>query len=207
MATGSIRKKQTKNGDIRYQITVEGDRDPLTGKRNRTFKNVNGSLREAKTIMHKMITEMEQNLITKRTNKTVGEWIDEWLEEYMPNLEETTKIGYRTKIRCYIKPAIGHILLKSLRAEHVQKMANEMTAKGLSPKNVRDTYNNINAAMKTAVKTRLVPYNPCEGVSLPKLKKYRANVYSPQMIHNLLDKASGTDMYLPIMLLVTVGFL
>lgn len=205
MATGSMREKKTKSGEIRYQITVEGERDPLTGKRNRTYKNVKGSKKEAKAVMHRMITEMEQNLITKRTDKTIGEWMDEWVSQYLPNVEETTRIGYKSKIKCYIKPALGDILIRSLRAEHVQKMVNDMSSQGLSPKNIRDTYNNINAAMKTAVKIRLIPYNPCEGVVLPKLKKYRAKVYPPQMIHTLLNTATGTDMYLPILLLVTLG--
>lgn len=131
--------------------------------------------------------------------------MDEWLSSYMPNIEETTRIGYRTKIRCYINPAIGDILIQSLRAEHVQAMINDMIAKGLSPKNIRDTFNNINAAMKKAVKLRLVPYNPCEGVSLPKRKRYKANVYSSNMMHSLLEEARGTDMYLPLLILLTVG--
>jgi hypothetical protein len=50
-------------------------------------------------------------------------------------------------------------------------MVNDMLARGLSPKNIRDTYNNINAAMKKAVSLRMIPYNPCEGVVLPKLKR------------------------------------
>ncbi len=205
MATGSIRERKTKSGEVRYQITVEGERDPLTGKRNRAYKNVKGSLKEAKSVMHRMITEMEQGKIAKRTNKSIAEWMDEWLSQYLPNIEETTRIGYKTKIKCYIKPAIGDILIQSLRAEHVQKMVNDMYERGLSPKNIRDTYSNINAAMKKAVKIRLIPYNPCEGVSLPKIKKYKAEVYPPEMIHNLLDTVMGTDMYLPVLLLVTAG--
>lgn len=205
MATGSIREKRTKTGEIRYQITVDNGRDPLTGKRIRAFKNVNGGYREAKSVMHKMITDMQQGKITKKTNKTIADWMDEWVSEYLPNIEETTRVGYKTKIRCYIKPAIGDILIQSLRTEHVQRMVNDMMNRGLSPKNIRDTYNNINAAMKLAVKTHLVQYNPCEGVSLPKKKRYSAEVYSPEMIRKLLDIAKGTDMYLPILILVTAG--
>ena len=205
MATGSIREKKTKSGEIHYQITVEGGRDELTGKRIRAFKNINGSKREAKALMHQMITQMEQGMITQKSNKKVGEWMDEWLENYLPNIEETTRVGYKTKIRCYIKPAIGDIFLKSLRTEHVQRMINDMYGRGLSPKNIRDTFNNVNAAMKKAVKVRLIPYNPCEAVELPKLKKYRANVYDTEMIQRLLDVTQGTDMYLPIFLLVMVG--
>lgn len=205
MATGNIRDVRTKSGEIHYQITVEGERDELKGRRNRTYKTVKGSKREARSVMHRMITEMEQGILTQRNNKCVSEWMEEWLENYLPNIEETTRIGYRTKINCYIKPAIGDILIKSLRTEHVQKMINDMKDRGLSPKNIRDTFNNINAAMKQAVRTRLIPFNPCEAVILPKLKKYRADVYPTEMIHKLLDIAKGTDMYLPILLLVTVG--
>lgn len=204
MATGNIREMKTKSG-ISYQITIEGGYDELTGKRIRAYKTVKGSKREAKSVMHKMITEMEEGKLTQRNKKRVGEWMDEWLDNYLPNIEETTRKGYKTKIRCYIKPALGDIFIKSLRPEHIQKMVNDMIDRELSPKNIRDTFNNINAAMKKAVKLRLIPYNPCEAVELPKLKKYRANVYPLEMIHKLLDTARGTDMYLPVFLLVMVG--
>ena len=204
MATGNIREKRTKSG-VSYQVTVEGGYDELTGKRIRAYKTVKGSKKEAKSVMHKMITELEQGITTKRTDKTIGQWMDEWIDSYLPNVEETTRVGYKSKIRCYIKPAIGDILIQSLRAEHVQRMVNDMIAKGLSPKNIRDTFNNVNAAMKLAVKIRLIPYNPCEGVSLPKRKRYKAEVYSPKMMYSLLDEAKDTDMYLPILILLTVG--
>ena len=130
MATGNIREKKTKNGDVHYQITVEGGYDEVTGKRIRAYKNVSGSKREARAVMHRMITEMEQGLLTQKSNKKVGEWMDEWIANYLPNIEETTRKGYITKLRCYIKPAIGNIFLKALRTEHIQRMINDMNEKG-----------------------------------------------------------------------------
>ena len=205
MATGSIRIKKTKDGKVRYQITVEGERDPLTGKRNRIYKNVDGSKKEANTVMRQMITEMESGKVVKKCDLTVAEWMQEWLVLYLPNIEETTRIGYKTKLKCYIVPVLGEIRLHALRAEHVQKLVNDMIARDLSPKNIRDTYNNINAAMKKAVVLRYIAYNPCEGVVLPKQKKYRAKVYNQALIHTLLDVTRGTDMYLPVLLCVAVG--
>lgn len=204
MATGNIVERKRKNGKV-FEITVEGETDPLTGKRNRVYKTVKGSKREANTVMRQMIADMDKGIALRKSPKNVSEWLDEWVELYLPNVEETTRIGYKTKIRCYLKPAIGDILVQSLRAPHVQKMVNDMMARGLSPKNIRDTYNNINAAMKKAVSLRMIPYNPCEGVVLPKLKRYKAKVYDVNMIHTLLDTAKGTEMYLPIMLCVLLG--
>lgn len=205
MASGNIVERVRKSGKRSFEITVEGERDPLTGRRNRAYKTVSCSEKEAKKIMRRMITDMEQNKIVKKNHKTVEEWMEEWLDLYLPNVEQTTRVGYKTKIRCYINPYIGDIQISSLRAEHVQKMVNGMLDKGLSPKNIRDTFNNINAAMKKAVVLRYIPYNPCEGVELPKLKKYRAKVYDNDMIHTLLEIAYDTDMYLPILLGALLG--
>ena len=205
MASGNITLRKRGNGEKRYEITVEGERDPLTGKRNRIFRTVKCSEKEAKAIMRRMITEMEENKVIKRYSKNVAEWLEEWLNLYLPNVEETTRVGYKTKIRCYINPAIGDIQIRSLRAEHVQKMVNDMLSRGLSPKNIRDTFNNINAAMKKAVVLRLIPFNPCEGVVLPKVKKYKAKVYNAQMIHTLLGVSKSTDMYLTVLLGALLG--
>ena len=59
--------------------------------------------------------------------------------------------------------------------------------------------------MKQAVKLRMIAYNPCEGVTLPKRKKYKSNVYDTEMISKLLDLARGTDIYIPILLCVSAG--
>lgn len=204
MATGYITERKRKKG-IHYEITVEGEKDPETGKRSRIFKTVKGSKKEANAVMRQMINDLEKGIAVKKTNKTIADWLDEWLELYLPNVAETTRVGYKTKIRCYIKPAIGEILLQSLRANHVQKMVNDMIGRGLSPKNIRDTYNNINAAMKKAVVLRMISFNPCEGVVLPKLKRYKAKVYDITNIHKLLELTKGTDMYIPVLLCVTAG--
>ena len=204
MASGNITKRNTKKG-IHYELTVEGERDPETGKRQRYYKTVKGSEKEAKAELRKMITEVEQGEAIRKLPMRVGEWMDQWVEHYLPHVEETTRIGYKTKIKCYIKPALGDILVQSLKGYHVQKMVNDMLARGLAAKNIKDTYNNVNAAMKKAVVLRMIAHNPCEGVSLPKVKRYKAKVYNVTNIHKLLELAQGTDMYLPILLLVSFG--
>lgn len=205
MATGNIVERKRSNGTVSYEITVEGERDAFTGKRNRVYKTVKGTKKEATAIMRKMMVDMDNGMAIRKSDKKVSDWLDEWLELYLPNIEETTRVGYKTKIKNYIKPALGNIYVQSLRTQHVQKMINDMIARGLSPKNIRDTYNNINAAMKKAQVLRMIPYNPCEGVVLPKLKKYKAEVYDVNMMHHILDISKDTDMYLPLLLCTTAG--
>ena len=47
MATGNIRARKRANGEMSYEITVEGERDAFTGQRNRVYKTVRGSKKEA----------------------------------------------------------------------------------------------------------------------------------------------------------------
>ena len=55
MAHGSIRKRVGTHGDITYQITIENGSDPVTGKRIRIYKSVNGTKRKAEQIMRTML--------------------------------------------------------------------------------------------------------------------------------------------------------
>ena len=84
MASGNIVERVRKSGKKCFEITVEGARDPLTGKRNRVFATVHGSEKEANKVMRRMISDMEQNKIIKKNHKTVAEWLDEWINLYLP---------------------------------------------------------------------------------------------------------------------------
>lgn len=205
MATGHIRKRIGKNGAVSYQLTAEGERDPITGKRDRRFKTVNGTKKQAEVALRKMITDLEEGNITTLSSMKLADWIDQWLDIYLPNIEETTRVGYQEKVDTYIKPKLGHIPLKALKADNVQLWVNELNQRGLAPKTIRNAYNNLNAALKKAVVLRMIPYNPCEAVVLPVLKKYHANVYTTADIKRALKEAEGTDMYLIVLLLVSVG--
>lgn len=205
MATGHYVKRIGVNGDVSYQIVVEEDRDPISGKRRRHYKTVKGSKKSAEAAMRKMITEVENGGIAAASTMRVEDWLKQWLSMYLPNIEATTRVSYEEKVRNYIIPAMGKISLKSLKTENVQSWVNSMSARGLSPKTIRNAFNNLNAALKKACVLRMIPYNPCEGVELPKLQKYQASIYTTPDIHKALAAASGTDMYIPVMLALTVG--
>lgn len=152
-----------------------------------------------------MIDDMENGNITSASAMKVEDWMNTWLENYLPNIEATTRAGYREKIKNYIIPELGNTQLKVLKADQVQRWINGLRQRGLSPKTIRNVYNNLNAAMKKAVVLRMLPFNPCDGVELPKLIKYEAKVYNKWEIKDLLDAAKGTDMYLVALLGVAVG--
>lgn len=205
MATGSIRKRVTSGGKISYQITLETESDPVSGKRRRQFKTVHGTKKQAEAIMRRMIQEIESGGIAAPSAMTVGDWMVKWLGEFRPNIETTTREGYQEKIDNYIVPVLGKIPLKDLRTESIQCWVNGLSQRGLTAKTVRNAFNILNPALKKAVVLRMIPHNPSEGVELPKLVHPEVSIYDTALCKRALQAARGTDMYLIVLLEVMTG--
>ena len=205
MATGHLRKRINKNGSISYQITAEGERDPLSGKRERKYKTITGTKKQAEAELRKMIADLESGNISAPSAIKLSSWMDTWLSTYLPNIEQTTKDGYEEKVNLYIKPELGHVPLKTLKNTDVQLWINKLTKRGLGPKTIRNAYNNLNAALKKAVVLRMIPHNPCDGTVLPKLQHYQAQVYAPATIQQALAAADNMVDYLIVLLGATLG--
>lgn len=206
MATGSIRVRENKNGRS-YQITVEGDRDPLTGKRNRKYKTVRGTKKQAELVRRKMIEEMESGDIVVASAMKVKDWMEEWVSNYVPNIEATTRVGYNERIRNSINPYLGEIPLKTLKPLFVQKWVNTLhNERGLKPKTIKNAFLNLKAALDKAVLLGMIPRNPCIGVELPKMQKYQGKYYNKEELKIMLDAAKDTDIYMIVLLAAYVGF-
>jgi len=201
MATGHIRKRNSGG----YQITIELGNDPLTGKRRRQSKTVHTTKKQAEAIMRQMIQDIESGHVAAPSTRKLQDWITDWLDNYRPNIEETTRDGYQEKLDNYIIPGLGKIPLNTLQAEHIQKWVNDLSQRGLSPKTIRNAFNILNPALKKAVVLHMIPSNPCEGVELPKLVRPEVEVYDSRDFNLILDAAKGTDMYLIVLLELTVG--
>ena len=202
----SINKRVGKNGDVTYQVVFELGADPVTGKRQRIYKTVKGTKKQAQAVLDKMKVELERGYVYDPSTMKLADWITRWLDNYLPNIEATTRTHYKDAIRGHIIPDLGHVSLKLLNATSIQAWVNDLhTVKKLSPKTVRNIYLNLKAALDKAVVLRMLPYNPCEGVVLPKSVKYKANIYTVEEVNNLLNLARGTDMFMPVLLASNLG--
>lgn len=204
MATGRVEPRKLKDGTYHYQAIVELGRDPVTGERMRKQKTV-ATKKLADATLRKMLNEAETTGLVTPSVMTLGDWMKKWLEIYLPNIEESTRSGYEEKRRNYIHPGLGNIRLNALNADVIQTWVNGLKQSGRSSKTIKNTFNILHAALKKAVILRMIPYNPCDGVELPKLQPYVAHIYSKQDIQAALSAASGTDMYLIVLLLLSAG--
>ena len=203
MATGHIRKRETKSG-VSYQITVEIDSVPLTGQRNRKHKTVKGTKKQAEAVMRKMIDELENGGIAKPSALKLKDWLNQYIELYLPDIEYTTRKGYEETIRNRINPFLGEIPIKTLNATTIQKWVNDMK-KRYSPKTIHNAYNIINPALEKAVVLKMIPRNPCVGSIKPKKVVKETDVYTSEELNLALSVAEGTTMYVPLLLELSTG--
>lgn len=211
MASGHIRKREHKNGHS-WQIIIEAEIDQLTGKRNRIYKTIKGTKKQAEKVMVQMLSEMNQGIFIHESTKTLEQFLLEWLDTYIrPTKSPTTTKRYVEQVEKYIIPALGKKKLQDLKSMDIQKFYNALAEKSplsdkpLSAKSIKNIHMNFLGALGQAVKMDLIKKNPAKHVEVPKTKKYQAEVYTPEEVQTLLENVIDTDMEVPIALLVGLG--
>ena len=210
ITSGSIIKRKTKNGHV-WQITIELPKDPITGKRVRKYKTVNGTKKEAERAMHELISDLEKGYYVTDNKITITEWVQTWLEVYIiPNVSPTTLERYQGMIRRYINPVIGHMHVQKLNTLAVQSWVNGLkispsSGKEMSATTVKHAYHVLKGAMDKAVLAGIIARSPCVGIMLPKGQKKAAVIYDEKQIKQLIKTAKGTDMELVIDMELCLG--
>ena len=150
LVSGHIRKRETKSGSPSYQIIIELPFNYEKGKRNRIFKTVKGTKKEAEKVMRKMMDDLENHTYVEDSKITVGEFAEQWYDLYLKDLSPTTLGGYRYQIENYIiNQEIGKIRLQDLTTSDVQRWINSLydesplSNKPLSAKTVKNIYHNF----------------------------------------------------------------
>lgn len=177
------RSFQRPNGTWAAQITI--GRDPETGKRvmlsGKTWEEAHEKLTAGKA-------QMYQGTFVEPSKVTVGQWLDVWLNEYKRlDLRPTTWESYEVMVRCHIKPTIGHMALKDLRPEHLQRLYNNKLAAGCSARTVRYIHQVIHGALEQALKNGLVARNVSKATKLPRLKKREIRALTPEEQERFLE--------------------
>lgn len=207
MVTGHVRKRTTKGGKASYQIILETEKDPSTGKRQRVYQTVNGTKREAEATLTRLKAELSNgNGIMQPSVIKLGNWLDDWMRLYNAHLSPTTRTTYKQQIETRIVPMLGNTPLNMLNGNQIQAWINDLSLKqGLSGKSVKNIFLNLKAALDKAEELQMIPRNPCKYTVLPNIKKFTAQFYSMSEVQTILNTAKGTDMYFPLVIEFYLG--
>lgn len=163
-----------------YYITLPN------GRRKRCYV-YHAKRNECARLLREAKAKAEQGELEK-TNKTVGVWLVEWLE--MTKKKNYSPTSYQNRfyvIHNRLVKVFEGIPLDALDASKVEEWVAFMVAEGLSPNTIHNYYSVLKAALRNAVKKRLIPFNPCEAVELPHIPKADAETLNLEQFHQLLD--------------------
>ena len=160
-----------------------------------------------------LTTKLRQNIdafqgveLTGQSKMTLAEWLDRWLEKYMTgSVRPSTLEGYRKDMDNHVKPYLGERLLIKLTSDDLRelyqlllkrgrKLPRQNCGPGLAPATVRGIHTTLHHALKAAVDEGLIPFNPAEKVTPPRVQ----NAPKQVLTHDQLEKFLCTIRFDPI---------
>jgi integrase len=221
----SIRKR----GHNYWEICIQEGLDPQTGKNLRTYHSFRGTEREAQQENTRPQYARDNGVPLKPSKLTLVEYLEQWLNDYARlHVSPRTLQGYRTHVTLHIAPRLGKIPLSKPRPAQIQAFYSERLDHGrLRPKPVKEEdqepgreqkqetglshqtvlhfHHVLHEALKTAVKWGLLPVNPADAVSPPKVTRQDPHVLTGEQTAALLRAAEGKAIYAPVVLAVGSG--
>jgi hypothetical protein len=123
---GTIVRRQ----DGRWVAAMTVGRHPETGKLKRAWF-YGRTRQEVADRRAAASSDLNRGTFVAPRKLTVGQWLTTWLQEYTrPWVGAVTYDSSETLVRRHLMPSLGHLPLKDLRPEHVQRLYNEKMPSG-----------------------------------------------------------------------------
>jgi len=201
-------KKRSKDS---WTIVVDLGRN-ADGKRNQKWHSVKGTKREAEAELVRILKSNEDGIYIEPNKTTVTEYLTKWLASIEAMLGAKTFERYEEIINKHFIPNIGHHKLNKLQPLHIETLYSDMLRNGridgkggLSKTTVEHHHRVLKKALSKAVKWQYLGRNPCDAVDPPKPEKKDIQTLTVEETQQFLEKAKGSNIYLPILLAVTTG--
>lgn len=186
-----------KRGTTWYYVRDDGT-DPATGKRRQTRVSKDGAGKPFPS--KKRCTEAMQDDLAKRrapswiepSSEPASAYMARWLAE-RTDLRPATIVSYRNAWE-RLEPTLGTIPLGTLTPLDVQRAVRTAEAT-YSAGSVRVAHTVLSSALRQAVRWRLLPHNPAEGVILPAAAPKPAAVWTAAEARAFLAKTASAPEY------------
>lgn len=111
----------------------------------------------------------------------------EWMKDYA---EMKLKRLTVNKYHCLEKrtyAALGHIRVDKITSVDIQRFVRSMVSEGLSPSTVKGYVRFVSVILSSAVKKRIITFNPCTVVDCPTERKKERNFYTVEEVRTFLE--------------------
>ncbi|NCB74964.1 MAG: site-specific integrase [Clostridia bacterium] len=203
---------QIKN-DIYYIVINTYDKD---GKRKPKWISsglaVKGNKKRAEQMMREKLREYEAKENLVYSDMLFSDAIRQWLKDSAARMDSVTLQGNEHLAKVQLLPYFDNLKIKLVDVNRrvLQAYFDEKSKSGridgkggLSPQSVRLHKNILFQTLKEAVRDGIIPNNPCEQVTLPKMQRYESKYYSMEQLNTLLEVIKDEPLY-PLIKLTSV---
>jgi integrase len=205
MAILSRTSKST--GKTSYQVLIDR-RDPDTNTRKRVVVGTYRKLGAAKKAEREAMVERDRGTLVDPQKMTIGALLDTYLTTEVPkSVSLENRQGYQIVVDKHLKPALGHIKVQRLTAQHVDALYSTLIEREYSASLIRKVHQRLSAALRLAVRWQIVRRNVCEAVTLPKMTTKPPKVWTPQEAARFLATArdGGESLVMYVTLMAETG--
>ena len=172
----------------RFRITIDGRTVERTGPSRKALEKVAAELRR----------RARQRLISDDEEITLAAWaLERWLPTKALELGAPgakTVANYAVVLRVHVVPAIGHVKVRDLRAEHRRRLQRALLARGLKASTVNVVDGVLRACLKAAADDDLpVVVSAISAVKPVKAAPEAKRTLAPEQVTAVLAGAAGTD--------------
>jgi integrase len=190
---GSIHQRE--DGTWRAQVSLEGRRMSFSAP----------TRRECQAWLKKTIDQIDDGMSFASTTTALGDFMSMWLTSIRSARRQTTWDHYEQLNRTYISPNLGHIKIKDLRPDLVQRFYNHLLAENVGAYTVIKIHTMLHSALEQAVKAGLATQNVTDAVIPPSEPAKEMNVLDENQVSQFLVAARDTRLEALIHLAVTTG--
>jgi integrase len=131
--------------------------------------------------------------------------MEHWLDHVVkPSDKATTRERYGWISEHYVWPHLGKKRLDQLTPSDVRSWVNKL-AEDYAAETVKNAYRRLRTSLGVAVNDRLIRYNPCEGVTLPKGDGRKPIVLTEEQVNILLVRAVKSHLYELLIIAISTG--
>jgi integrase len=179
---------------IRYR---DGKYEQRCMYRGKSYSVRGNTIGETKKAMTKLKYELENGLHREKSNLVLNDWFDTWMDTYKKNsLKRETFLGYYYFYNKHVRVTpLGNMLLTNIRAEHIQKLYNDLVAADYSFSTIKQVKATVYGSLEQAVRNEIIEKNPVKLVNLPRVDKEQSRVVMTKEQQSLFMKYAK-DSYL-----------
>ena len=190
--TGTV-QTDPKHGS--WGFFVNGPFDPKSGHRRKVRRAGYALKREALQARALAVEAMDKDVDSLDRDRSVEAWLAEWFERrQLEGLRPATLAVYGRYIRRDITPVMGGMSLRDVRRRHVDDFLQRLLRDGRGVVTVHRIHAVISSAFAAAYRLDLVQLNPAAGISLPRERAQKLQVWEPEQVRTFLEAASHTRL-------------